>query len=183
MFTDFCDASAFWVDFPASCKRSPDANGDEHEVWFENEWVIKLTFSDFYGLKVVYRLDGDQRSLPSEYFQRWNLHNEIFGDDVELLGAVKTADGPRIVMKQKAISGTPASIEQIQEFFTGNGWKRFDTGGQIAWFDPERSLVVSDTHPGNLIMTSDGIAVPIDFRIQVVEGALLDAVRSMCKDG
>ena len=38
---------------------------------------------------------------------------------------------------------------------------------------------VSDTHQGNLVQTGDGMLVPIDFTIQIVSGAMLDAVRSI----
>lgn len=63
-------------------------------------------------------------------------------------------------------------------FLLGNGWRRFQANGNTAWLDETRSLVVSDTHQGNLIQTGDGVLVPIDFRIQTVSGAMLDAVRS-----
>lgn len=180
VFTDYCDEIGFWTELPDGCQRDCDTYGDEHEVWFENEHVLKLTFPDFFGLKVIYRSDGDQRCLPYEYFERWQLHNEIFGDDVEILGAVRTPKGPRIVMRQKAIVGSPASLDQIRSFFSGNGWVRFQVNGETAWYDAGNVLVVSDTHPGNLILMPDGVLAPIDFRIQSVQGALLDAVERLC---
>jgi thiamine kinase-like enzyme len=69
----------------------------------------------------------------------------------------------------------------IQDFFLNNGWHRFDANQNIAWFDWKRSLVVSDTHQGNLILTNDGVLVPIDFRVQPLEGAMLDAVKAMVR--
>ena len=185
-----------WIMSPIEASGTPDGEGDEHKVWFIDElfklthadrieiWsivnrVVKLTHPDFFGLRVVYRQDEDQRCLPYEYFERWVLHNEIFGDDVEMLGVVDSSQGLRVAISQQAILGRPASLEQIQAFFLGNGWHRFDANQNIAWFDQKRSLVVSDTHQGNLILTNDGVLVPIDFRIQPLEGAMLDAVKAM----
>jgi hypothetical protein len=42
--------------------------------------------------------------------------------------------------------------------------------------DPERRLVVSDTHRGNIILMDDGLLAPIDLRVQPVSGSLLDTV-------
>ena len=179
VFRDYCDDFGFWVDPPVDLSKEPDARGDEHEVWFVGERVFKLAHPDFFGLRVVYRSDEDQRCLPCEYFERWVLHNEIFGDAVDLPGAVNSLEGVRIVLSQQAIEGMPAAVEKIEEFFLGNGWRRFQANGNTAWFDEGRSLVVSDTHQGNLIQTEDAILVPIDFRIQPVSGAILDAIRSM----
>jgi hypothetical protein len=107
------------------------------------------------------------------------LHNEVLGDDVNVLGAVKTLKGIRTLLIQRAVKGGPASEDEIQAFFVDNGWLPFHDGKDRAWFDPHRLLVVSDTHQGNLIRTEDRIMVPIDFRIQPVAGAMLDAVRKM----
>ncbi len=181
VFRDYCDDVGFRVDPPVDLSKEPDARGDEHEVWFVGKRVIKLAHPDFFGLRVVHRSDEDQRCLPCEYFERWVLHNEIFGDDVDLPGAVDSLEGARMVLTQQAIKGTPADVGKIEEFFLGNGWCRFQANGNTAWLDETRSLVVSDTHQGNLIQTGDGILVPIDFRIQPVSGAMLDAVRSSAR--
>lgn len=84
-----------------------------------------------------------------------------------------------MVISQGAIKGEPTSEEKIEWFFRNNGWKPFSTMDGKAWFDEERNLVVSDTHRGNLIETPDGELVPIDFRIQLVSGPILEAVRKM----
>lgn len=168
-----------WIDAPVDLFTQPDAYGDEHEVWFAGDRVVKLAYPDFFGLRVVHRSDEDQRCNPCEYFERWLLHNELFGDDVEIPGAFDTVDGVRLVLVQRAIQGSPATEAEIRSFFVGNGWLPFQIGRNSAWFDESRLLVVSDTHQGNLIETPDKVMVPIDFRIQPVAGAILDAVRSM----
>ena len=52
--------------------------------------------------------------------------------------------------------------------------------GDIAFFDPERQIVISDTHRGNLILMDDGRLAPIDLRVQPLSGSLLDTVTQLC---
>ena len=85
-----------------------------------------------------------------------------------------------MLIRQTAIAGTPATYMQIRAFFDESGWAPFEVGGHTAFFDPERNLVVSDTHRGNFVMMADGLLAPIDLRIQEIDGSLLDAVRKLC---
>jgi hypothetical protein len=181
VFRDYCEEFGFWMDYPEGVFLEPDAEGDEHQVWFADGAVIKLTHPNFFGLKVVYRQDEGPKCLPCEYFERWTLHNEIFGDDVAIVGAFDTPDGIRAVLVQRAIEGEPTAVEKIEGFFKDNGWEPFSTNEGKAWYDAPRSLVVSDTHQGNLIEMPDGVLAPIDFRIQKISGATLSAVSQMVK--
>lgn len=79
-----------------------------------------------------------------------------------------------------AISGTPATDEEIQRFFTTSGWLRFIIEGNVAYFDPDRRVVISDIHRGNIILMDDGLLAPIDLRVQSVSGSLLDTVAKLC---
>lgn len=176
-FHNYCRETGLCIDSPADLFSEPSAVGSEHEVWIWHDRVIKLTHPNFFGLRVVYR-DGQNKCPPYEYFDRWHLHNELFGDDVEVLGVVNTLDGPRTAIIQQTIRGKNATEIEIAEFFKSTGWEKFYCYGEYAWFDASQSIVVSDTHPGNLIKTEDGAMTPIDFRIQRVEGAILDAVKS-----
>lgn len=163
--------------------RTPDDEGNEHQVWFqpESDTYLKVTWPDFYGLLVIYRQDEEERASPVAYLERWHLHNELFGDNVKFLGALEEADRLRLIIQQPAIQGVPATLEQIDHFFTSNGWKRFTVGGEVAYFDPERNLAISDTHRGNLILMNDGLLAPIDLRVQPLQGAMLDYVRKACR--
>jgi hypothetical protein len=42
-------------------------------------------------------------------------------------------------------------------------------------------VVISDTHRGNLILMDDGLLAPIDLRVQLLSGALLDFVVKACR--
>lgn len=164
-------------------KRAPDEEGNEHQIWFTRDLtrVIKVTWPDFFGLLVLHRPDEEDQASPIAYLERWHLHNDLFGDRVRFLGVLEEQGRLRLVIEQQAIVGTPATLEQINDFFTSNGWKRFTAGGEVAYYDPEHAVAISDTHQGNIILMEDGLLAPIDLRVQPLSGALLDYVVKACR--
>lgn len=167
---------------PAELNRTPDDEGNEHQVWFQQEskTYLKATWPDFFGLLVVHRPHEEHKASPIAYLERWHLHNEVFGDQVVFLGALQSDVGLRLLIHQPAIAGTPATDEEIRRFFTDSGWKPFVIEGNIAFFDPERKIVISDTHRGNIILMDDGLLAPIDLRVQPLSDSLLDTVTKLC---
>ena len=163
--------------------RPPDDEGNEHQVWFQPDSAsfLKVTWTDFFGLLVLYRADEDERASPIAYLERWQLHNELFGDSVRFLGVLEEGEKLRLVIQQPAIQGEPATLAQINDFFTSNGWICFTVNDEVAYFDPERNVVISDTHRGNIILMDDGLLAPIDLRVQPITGALLDYVVKACR--
>jgi hypothetical protein len=169
---------------PPALSRPPSDEGNEHQVWFceSRGTFLKATWPGFFGLKVVYRSDEDSRASPIEYLERWQLHNEFFGDDVCFLGAIATEHGLRLLIEQRAIAGIPATGEdQIRAFFRSNGWLPFVADGELAFFDPVHNLAISDTHRGNLILMDDGLLAPIDLRVQRLSAPLLDIVSRLAQ--
>ena len=150
-------------------------------MWFQPESLsfFKATWPDHFGMLVVHRHDEEPQASPIDYLERWHLHNEIFGDSAEFIGALDTPRGMRLLIRQPAIQGKPATDKQIDCFFSESGWKRFQIGGDIAYFDQDRKLVVSDTHRGNIIVMEDGFLAPIDLRVQPLSEALLDIVQQL----
>jgi Serine/Threonine/Tyrosine Kinase found in polyvalent proteins len=167
---------------PTELSRSPDDEGNEHQVWFQqdSQSYLKATWPDFFGLLVVHRPHEEHKASPIAYLERWHLHNEVFGDQVEFLGALETDKGLRLLIRQPAIAGTPATEEQIRSFFTDSNWLPFEIKGNIAFFDPERKIVISDTHRGNIILMADGLLAPIDLRVQPLSDSLLATVTKLC---
>lgn len=164
--------------------RAPDDEGNEHQVWFQSgsDTYLKVTWPDFFGMLVVYRPDEEEQASPIAYLERWHLHNELFGDTVQFLGALEECGKLRLVIRQEAIRGEPATLEQIHDFFVSHGWKRFTVGGDVAYFDSAKNVVISDTHRGNIILMEDGLLAPIDLRVQALSGAMLDYVIKACRD-
>jgi hypothetical protein len=167
---------------PAELNRTPDDEGNEHQVWFQqdSQTYLKATWPGFFGLLVVHRPHEEHKASPIAYLERWHLHNEVFGDQVVFLGALETDAGLRLLIRQPAIAGTPATDEQIRSFFTDSGWLPFVIEGNIAFFDPERNIVISDTHRGNIILMADGLLAPIDLRVQPLSASLLATVTQLC---
>jgi hypothetical protein len=168
---------------PVELNRTPDDEGNEHQVWFlaDSASFLKATWPGFFGLLVIHRPHEEPKASPIAYLERWLLHNELFGDDIRFLGAIEENGQLRLLIRQPAIAGEPATLEQIDIFFTGNGWLRFKVGGEIAFFDPERNVAISGTHRGNLILMDDGLLAPIDLRVQALSGSLLDTVVKLCQ--
>lgn len=167
---------------PDELNRPPDDEGNEHQVWYlpGADAFLKATWPDFFGMLVIHRPSEEQKASPIAYLERWHLHNQVFGDRVAFLGALDSDSGLRLLIRQPAIAGVPATTEQIRDFFTESGWKPFFIEGNVAYFDPERKIVVSDTHRGNLILMDDGLLAPIDLRVQALDDTLLDIVKKLC---
>lgn len=167
---------------PPELSRPPDDEGNEHQVWYlpDSASFLKATWPGFYGLLVIHRQNEEHKASPIAYLERWLLHNELFGDEVVFLGALQTDRGLRLLIRQPAIAGEPATEQEIQSFFIQNGWLSFMMDGNLAFFDPARSVAISDTHRGNIILMNDGLLAPIDLRVQPLSGALLDTVAKLC---
>jgi len=176
------ETGLFLAEAPGDLSRPPDDEGNEHQVWFapDSETYLKATWPDFFGLLVVHRPHEEHKASPIAYLERWHLHNEVFGDQVVFLGGLECDSGLRLLIRQPAIAGIPATEDQIRKFFTDSGWLPFVIGGNVAFFDPERQVVISDTHRGNLILMDDGLLAPIDLRVQPISGSLLDTVTQLC---
>ena len=134
-----------------------------------------------FGLLVIHRPNEEHKASPIAFLERWVLHNELFGDDVRFIGVFADHANLRLLIEQPAIAGTPATDEEIQRFFTSTGWQRFVIDGNIAYFDPQKQVVISDTHRGNIILMADGLLAPIDLRVQPITGSLLDTVVKLCQ--
>lgn len=166
---------------PVELNRAPDDEGNEHQVWFNpsSSIYLKATWPDFFGMLVIHRNNEEAKASPVAYLERWQLHNELFGDSVEFLGILRANETMRLVITQPAINGTPASTEQIDTFFRNHGWLPFKVDNNQAYFDPQRNVVISDTHRGNIILMEDGLLAPIDLRVQPLSAALLDTVKKL----
>jgi hypothetical protein len=79
-------------DPPDELNRPPDEEGNEHQVWFlpDTETVLKATWPDFSGLLVVRRPHEERKASPIAYLERWDLHNEVFGDQVVFLSTLQS---------------------------------------------------------------------------------------------
>lgn len=167
---------------PTALSSTPTAEANEHQVWYQEHSAsfLKATWPDHFGMKVVHRHDEDPRDSPIGYLIRWQLHNELFGDSVTFLGALDSEQGLRLLIEQPAIEGTIATEDQIRLFFETSGWHPFRVDGNLAYYEPSREVVISDTHQGNIIVMTNGILAPIDLRVQPLTPTLISIVKNLC---
>jgi len=148
--------------------RPPDAFGYEHEVWFPTSSdgsgpVIKTTYGNCFG-----HLPDGSEGTPIGYLERLRLCNEVFGDQITLLGVEECRPGViRVVTAQPAIRGQPAEAEDIAQFFMASGFEKRRRNYNTVWFRPADGIIASDTHGGNVLRTPDGALVAIDVPLMV----------------
>lgn len=126
IFRSWAEESGCLLDLPpVELSRTPYFEANEHQVWFQTEsnCCFKATWPGFFGKRVVHAPDDSPDSLPIEYLERWHLHNELFGDSIQFIGAWDSPPGMRLLISQPAIAGQPASDEQIRQFFETSGWQ------------------------------------------------------------
>jgi hypothetical protein len=133
------NTSVTWDDFLLGCTES--RIGSEHVVDFDDclKLVGKTTKPPGFGLiPAVMRLAVAVRpgapaesreaiefiaGTPMEYLARWQLNNEIFGDDVKLASVIHWKDGSvSFGITQPQYQGSPADARDIESFFKGAGW-------------------------------------------------------------
>ncbi len=144
------------------------SSGAEHEVFFDpsRQLAIKVTRSGAFGHSVV---GPGLSALPSEYFSRWIFHNQLFGDSVQLLGALKSEGGFQLVISQVWIASDlecpTASELEIAGYFENLGFQKIAHLEVPAFYNEELDLVILDAQPHNVLKDDAGNLVPIDVVI------------------
>ena len=152
-------------------KRIPDASGEEHEAWFDedsNLW-FKLTYRNHFGL--AWGRSGS--ATAGEYVSRLLLQNTFFEDDIRLVAVLNCGGALRVLTSQPHIMGEPPSQEDIVSWFGALGFSKIAIGSGIAWYHRAENLLVGDAHEGNIIKTPNGCMVPIDLNLIHPTGKLL----------
>ena len=170
--------------------------GEEHLIWRDDstDRVIKLTKPNAFGLTVdaewFLAEERDEAELkpalrgaiPSEYLDRLLLHNEIFGDRIELLGIIDKRLALHVVTSQPTIRGVAATPSQIFEFMNGLGFRELaniDIGrlGALSFLREDDGIAAFDCHGANMLATGYNI-VPIDVILVRAGNDLLAALAS-----
>lgn len=105
-------------------------------------------------------------ATPLEYLTRWLDANEIFSDDVHLETIVEWADGSlSFGITQPQYHGHPASLREIEAFFTASHWTRIhdpsEPGGHIIFYHYGYSTLAVDALPRNCYI-HEGNLLPFD---------------------
>lgn len=166
-FRRWCDAQGMIVESSGPAA----AGGREHDLIFqpETERWLKYTKPGLAGYTVDWDADGRpslRNALPREYFERLTRQNDLFQDDIQLVGVWRDGTGGwRIVTSQPHVRGRRATMEEISEGmkalgFVQMGWKGIGYEDSTSWRIGR--LGVWDVHPANVVMTENGVLVPVD---------------------
>ncbi len=129
----------------------------------------KATYPGRYGFTVI-ALNGHPtltHALPAEYLQRLLLANEIFDDDVRLIGVTRETDGMVILTSQPTVVGKACSREEMISYFKARHFSLipdFSAGhpGSLSFYRDLDQTGVFDAHPANFLRDSNEIILPID---------------------
>jgi len=148
--------------------RIIDAKGTEHAVRFRGTVVEKHQHSD--GWAPV--LDGAgmlgiRKALPAEYLRRLELQNELFGDDIQVMGLTRAG---RLATTQPTLRGGEPGENEIRDVLLLGNWRRVPIRFQnlpaqlmgSAWWHSEEGLVLLDARKPNFKKTEFGV-LPIDL--------------------
>ena len=110
---------------------------------------------------------GIRPALPREYLRRLDLQNDLFGDEIRVLGLTR-AD--RFTTAQPALRGGEPSENEIRDALEEAGWRRVPISIQnlpaqlmgSAWWHPDEALVLLDARKPNFKKTAFGV-LPIDL--------------------
>ncbi|MCF6313666.1 MAG: hypothetical protein L3J39_14570 [Verrucomicrobiales bacterium] len=128
--------------------------GNEHNVYYdpETDRVIKITMPPNFGA----------RGAALTYLQNVESSNELFEDDIRLVGVAQLEEGLAFVISQPFIPGIEATIEQIDEYMRGLGFERKGKGFYI---NVETGFKIIDADPRNVLIGEDYSVVPIDVQV------------------
>ncbi len=170
--------------------------GEEHLVWRDdaNDRAVKLTKPNCFGLTVEaeWFLDEERDeaelrpalrgAMPLEYLDRLLLQNEVFGDEIELLGIIDKRQAMHVVTAQPVIRGDSTPLEEIARFMESLGFLALPNigvgrEGALSFLLPDGAIAAFDCHPANFL--SDGEHVfPIDVLLVRADEQLLTALAS-----
>ena len=168
--------------------------GAEHIVWSDDkaERFIKLTLPGECGWTV----DSDEyfdeawdeyvpRPLTRiatalEYLDRLLLANELFGDDIALLGVLDAGKGMQIVTSQPTICGEPPEPDEIAAYMVALGFSILPpvvvrNSGALSFLREQDGIAAFDCHAGNFFLSS-GQILPIDVILVRTDERLQNAL-------
>ena len=118
--------------------------------------------------------------MPSEYLERLLLHNEVFGDEIELIGIIDKRQALHVVTSQPTIRGAAATPSQIIEFMIGMGFREIpgiNIGrlGAMSFLRDDDGVAAFDCHAANFLASGYNV-VPIDVILVRASNDLLAAL-------
>jgi hypothetical protein len=160
-------------------KRTPQADdltGGEHLVTLDasGHFVWKSTHPGKFGfgadVEMVHpsgwrakpRITvGLVDASPDEYLFRLAMQNELFGDEIRVMGAVRYPQGLSVLTTQPFYHGERTEQPVIDSWFESRGWRRL-AEKQGAFYDATKDLLILDALPRNVLTLDRGGILPFD---------------------
>lgn len=107
---------------------------------------------------------GLVEASPDEYLFRLAKQNDLFGDDIRIMGAVRYPQGISILTNQPFYKGVRKEQPDIDTWFEVLGWEKlqFKEG---AYYDVKKDLLIMDALPRNVLTLENGTLMPFDVVI------------------
>lgn len=157
------------IRFPSP--KSIDAGGTEHCVRFRGSHVEKHQKQQGWVPVITARHQITiAPGLPSEYLRRLTLQNELFGDDIRIIGVTR---GNRFATTQPTLKGGEPTEMEIRGVLEAAGWKRIpielqDLPSELmgsAWWHNGEDAILVDARKPNFKKSDFGDILPIDLVI------------------
>lgn len=154
----FLVSSSYIEDRVASAEIIYRDEGVEHVVYHDraNARAVKITRPAFFGPVL-------------EYLDRMLWVNELFGDDLVILGVCGVGISAQIITSQKWIAEDEDVVaitrDEIDHYFKLLNFLRFTIPPDfVAYYNQDIDVVALDAHAGNF-MRFEGRLVPIDVKV------------------
>ena len=152
--------------------RIEDA-GEEHRVWLDevSQRYFKATHAGRFGFFIIALADGTAEltgATPLEYLERLQLQNQLFTDDIQLIGVALEREQVVIVTSQEAIRGEEVSAAEMLVFMAKLWFHplhglTLGRPGALAFYRDLDEAAAFDAHPGNFVKDDNGVVLPIDL--------------------
>lgn len=156
-----------------------DLTGGEHLVTLglDEKHVLKTTHPGKFGFGVDVEMihprgwnakpritAGLVDASPEEYVFRLLKQNELFADNISVIGVVRFPQGVSVLTSQPFYKGCRTEQVAIDEWFTSQGWTKVALKAG-AFFRAEDDLLIMDALPRNVLTLENGELMPFDVVI------------------
>ncbi|NBV25078.1 MAG: hypothetical protein EBS05_24555 [Proteobacteria bacterium] len=154
-------------------------------MWLDEatQRYFKATHAGKFGFYVIALSDGTAEltgATPLEYLERLQLQNELFTDDIRLVGVAIERNQTVIVTSQEAIRGRDVTAEEMTAFMRKLWFQplhglSLGRPGSLAFYRDLDEVAAFDAHPGNFVKDDNGVVLPIDLVLVRADAALQTA--------
>lgn len=162
-----------------SYQISDEFTGGEHSVSLapQQNRVFKSTHPNKFGFSIDTEMiqpsgwkakpritTGLCDATPTEYLSRLDRQNELFDDNILIIGVIRYPSGISILTSQPFYVGERTEQHLIDPWFHHRGWLPIP-GKDGAFYHPTLNLAIMDALPRNVLTLENGSLMPFDVVI------------------